>query len=159
MSRNPEVAALLADYPVVIELPVTWGQMDAFSHVNNTVYFRYFEDARLAYYERLALPGYMAATGVGPILSETRCRFRIPLEYPDSVAVGARVAALHADRYLMRYAVVSLAHRKLAAEGEGMLVSFDYRTQAKAPIPEHVVAAIRALEGARLEQHAGEAPG
>ena len=40
----------VADYPVVIETPVAWGEMDAYGHVNNIVYFRYFESARIAYF-------------------------------------------------------------------------------------------------------------
>lgn len=43
----------LEGFPVVIELPVVWGEMDAFAHVNNVVYFRYFESARIAYLERI----------------------------------------------------------------------------------------------------------
>jgi len=39
--------------PVVIETPVAWGQMDAFRHLNNTAYFRFFESARIAYFEKL----------------------------------------------------------------------------------------------------------
>ena len=37
----------LENYPVVIEIPVAWGDMDAFQHVNNVAYFRYFESARI----------------------------------------------------------------------------------------------------------------
>ena len=43
----------LAGYPVVIELPVVWGEMDSYRHVNNVVYFRYFKSARLEYFRRL----------------------------------------------------------------------------------------------------------
>ena len=43
-------------YPVVIEIPVAWGEMDAFQHLNNIVYFRYFESARIAYFERQVPP-------------------------------------------------------------------------------------------------------
>ena len=39
---------LTREYPVIIELPVAWGDMDAFAHVNNTAYFKYFESARIA---------------------------------------------------------------------------------------------------------------
>ena len=62
---------VLDDYPVVIELPVVWGEMDAFSHVNNIIYFRYFESARLAYVEQTGLLEYMDKTGIGPILAHT----------------------------------------------------------------------------------------
>ena len=50
---------LLADYPVVVETPVAWGEMDAFGHVNNIVYFRYFETARIAYFEKLDVPEFL----------------------------------------------------------------------------------------------------
>ena len=58
----------LRGYPVVIEIPVFWGDMDAMRHVNNTVYLRYFESARIALFERLGYLDVMEQTGVGPIL-------------------------------------------------------------------------------------------
>src|SRR5947209_7378182 len=71
--------ALLAGFPVVVELPVNWGEMDAYRHVNNVVYFRYFENARLEYFRRLDWFAYEQQTGVGPILAATRATFRKPL--------------------------------------------------------------------------------
>ncbi len=141
---------LLADYPTVIEIPVAWGEMDAFGHVNNVVYLRYFESARIAYFEALGTRETMAATGIGPILAETRCRFKVPLTYPDTVKVGARVAELAADRFLMHYRVVSHRHGRVAAEGDGRIVSYDYKAKTKTALPEAIVARIRDLEGAAL---------
>jgi acyl-CoA thioesterase FadM len=46
---------LMEGYPVVIEVPVAWGEMDAFGHLNNIVYFRYFESARIAYFHKIGL--------------------------------------------------------------------------------------------------------
>lgn len=45
--------ASLADFPVVIRLPVQWGEQDAFGHVNNIIFFRWYESARIAYCQRL----------------------------------------------------------------------------------------------------------
>ena len=45
---------LLTDYPIVITQEVIWADMDAYRHVNNAVYFRYFESARMAYFEKRA---------------------------------------------------------------------------------------------------------
>ena len=70
----------LAAYPVRIAVPVAWGEMDAMGHVNNVVYLRYFESVRMVYLERIGLMAHMQEHGVGPILAETRCRFRLPLE-------------------------------------------------------------------------------
>ena len=73
---------LLKEFPVVIEIPVAWGDMDAFQHVNNTVYFRFFESARIAYFEELDLIGLMRETGIGPILAAADCRFKNPPNLP-----------------------------------------------------------------------------
>ncbi len=138
---------LLEAYPVVIETPVAWGEMDALRHVNNIVYFRYFESARIAYFERVGFWAYMDETGVGPILASTQCKIILPVTYPDTVSVGARVSEVTDDRFLMSYAVVSHNHARLAAEGEGLIVSYDYRALTKAPLPEEIKRRIRDLEG------------
>ena len=68
-----------------LQIPVQWGDMDAFQHVNNTVYFRYFENARLEYFRRPGWFEFERATGIGPILASTQARFRRPLTYPDTI--------------------------------------------------------------------------
>jgi acyl-CoA thioester hydrolase len=141
---------LLEGYPVIIEIPVAWGEMDSLQHVNNIVYFRYFESARMAYFNELDIWSYMNETGVGPILASTECRFRIPLSYPDRVSVGTRIANVEEDRFLMKYAVISHQHRRIAAEGVGVIVSYDYREKRKAPLPQEIRKRIETLESAGL---------
>lgn len=135
-----------ADFPVVLTVPVAWGEMDSMGHVNNTVYVRYFESARIAYFERVHFLETMRESGVGPILASTRCRFKTPLTYPDLVWVGTRVEDLSEDRFLMRYSVMSEAMERVAAEGDGLVVAYDYRAWTKAPLPARVREAIESLE-------------
>ena len=137
---------LLRDYPVVIEFPVAWGEMDAMGHVNNIVYFRYFESARIAYFEKMNLLGYMTETGIGPILGEISCRFKIPLSYPDRVLIGAKVVRIEEDRFIMNHLVVSIKHQKVAAEGESVLVTYNYREGKKVTVPEVVKRSILDME-------------
>ena len=137
---------LLKSYPVVIEIPVAWGDMDAFQHVNNIMYFKYFESARISYFEALNFHDQMIKTGIGPILASTQCKFKIPLTYPDRVTVGAKVDVIEKDRFLMKYLVVSHKHKNIAASGEGMLVSFNYHENKKAPLPDEIRARITELE-------------
>jgi acyl-CoA thioester hydrolase len=137
---------LLEGYPVIIEIPVAWGEMDSLQHVNNIVYFRYFESARMAYFDEIDIWSYMDETGIGPILASTQCKFRIPLSYPDTVAVGTRITNLEEDRFLMKYLVVSRQHQRIAAEGEGVIVSYDYRGKKKASLPDEIKARIERLE-------------
>jgi acyl-CoA thioester hydrolase len=133
-------------YPVVIEIPIAWGEMDAFQHVNNIVYFRYFESARIAYFGRLKMMDLMNRTGIGPILAATSCRFKTPLTYPDTVLVGAKVTGIEEDRFIMDYRVMSKKQQKIAAEGDGVIVAFNYRENKKAIVPEELKQRILNIE-------------
>ena len=153
-NKAPRASAeeLLAGYPVILPVPMAWGEMDAFQHLNNVVYFRYFESARLAYFEQVGFLEEMERSGVGPILATTNCRFRIPLTYPDRIHVGATARGLKEDRFTMCYQIVSEAHEKTAADGEGLVVAFDYHEKKKAPLPETIRAAIDELESSVSEE-------
>jgi acyl-CoA thioester hydrolase len=143
---DPQAHELLAAYPVVVELPVVWGEMDSYRHVNNAVYFRYFEAARLDYFRRLDWFAYEEQTGIGPILHSTSARFRKPLTYPDTIWVAARVPTLEADRFIMEYRLVSHKLAALAAEGTGTIVAYHYAQGKKVPIPDELRRRITELE-------------
>src|SRR5579864_5811162 len=117
---------LLAGYPVVVRQEVVWGEMDSYRHVNNVVYFRYFENARLEYFRQLGWFEYEAQTGVGPILAATQCRFRRPLTYPDTISVTARVSSLAEDRFILEHRIVSHGQGILVTDGQGEVVTFHY---------------------------------
>ena len=137
---------LISTYPVLIEFPIAWGDMDAFQHVNNIVYFKLFESARISYFERLDFLEIINKTGIGPILASTQCIYKIPLTYPDHVTVGAKVDSIEKDRFIMKYAVISHKHKKIAALGEGTLVAFDYQNNKKTLIPDEIRKRIIDLE-------------
>jgi acyl-CoA thioester hydrolase len=137
---------LLEGYPIVIEFPVAWGEMDAFQHVNNIVYFRYFESARIVYSEKLGLHKHKDQTGIGPILGSTSCRYKIPLTYPDTISVGAKTISVEEDRFTMKYVIVSHRHKKIAAEGEGVVVMYNYREGKKTAIPDVIRQQLTELE-------------
>ena len=136
----------LGRYPVTVEIPVAWGEMDAFQHVNNIVYFRYFETARIALFREVGFSAPGSEGGVGPILAATDCRFRIPLTYPDTVTAAAWISDIGEDRFVMRYAVFSHRHQAVAAEGSGRIVAFDYGRGAKARLPEAIAGALIRLQ-------------
>ncbi|MCC6645906.1 MAG: acyl-CoA thioesterase [Polyangiaceae bacterium] len=117
--------------------------MDALGHVNNTVYFRYFESGRIVYFER-AGAGFRET---GPILATASCEFLLPLTYPDTVRVEVGVTRLGTTSFTMVYRVVSLGRGALAARGASVCVWYDYRAGAKAALPSDVRARIEALEG------------
>lgn len=135
-------------FPVITEQPVQWGEMDAFQHVNNVVYFQYFENARLAYFEKTGVNEHKEATGIGPILASTKCDYKAPLTYPDTIKIGATIEELAEKRFLMHYAVWSTNQQKVVAEGEGLVVYFDYNAGKSCPVPEQIVERIHSLQKA-----------
>ncbi len=137
---------VLAGFPVIVEQAVVWGDMDSFKHVNNVVYFRFFENARLEYFRRLDWDSIQAASGIGPILHSTQARFRLPLTYPDTIRIGARVKEFGADRFTLEHRILSQRLGAIATEGTGTVVAFDYLKGQKATVPEELRRRIEALE-------------
>ena len=87
------------------------------------------------------------------LLSDHPVTIEIPLTFPDTVTVGARVSALAPKGFMMQYTVASRRHAKIAAEGDGRIVTVNYTDGGKAPLPEPVRTRIQALEGERLAAH------
>jgi acyl-CoA thioester hydrolase len=149
VNHKSNIQTLLSGFPVVVEQPVVWGEMDAYQHVNNVVYFRYFENARLAYFARLGWPEVETATGVGPILASTQARFRRALTYPDTISIGARVSVVAEDRFTLEHIIVSHAQGVITTEGQGVVVAYHYGQERKALLPEAIRQRISELERAR----------
>jgi acyl-CoA thioester hydrolase len=137
---------VLSACTVTMNIPVAWGEMDAMGHVNNIIYFRYFETVRIEYFNRLNMIDYARESGIGPILASTECRFKMPLQYPDTVIVGTKILSMEKDRFVMGYEVFSTRHKRIAADGEGVVVTYDYRNNRKVLIPDDLRIKIMELE-------------
>ena len=137
---------LKKEYPVVLSQDIIWGDMDAFGHINNTVYFRYFEDARIAYFDQIGVHEQMKQIGVGPILATTQCNFRLPLDYPDHIHIATRSNILSPKKFNMEFVVFSKRHGAITAEGDGLIVYYDYANGKSCEIPDAIVTAIKKLE-------------
>jgi acyl-CoA thioester hydrolase len=138
------------DHPVVISLPVQWGDQDMFGHVNNVVFFRWYESARIAYLNRIGLSNLMERERIGPILAAIGCNYRRQLTFPDTVDVGSRVTRIGRSSLTMTHALWSQRQQALVADGESTIVVFDYQTQRPVAVPDAIREAIEKLEGKKL---------
>lgn len=134
-------------FPVWITLPIQWGDQDAFGHVNNTVYLRWFESSRIAYGDLAGLEQKAGDQDIGPILARLCCNYRRQLNFPDTVHIGARVTRIGNSSLEMEHRVISESLGAIAAEGDSTLVAFDYGAQRPVPVPAVVRASISKLEG------------
>jgi acyl-CoA thioester hydrolase len=139
-------AAVLERWPVALEVAVAWGEMDAFGHVNNTVYLKWCESARIVYFERTGMLEVMKRDGVGPILAQALMNYRRPVTYPDTLRVEATVSKVGNTSFTLKYRLTSQAHRVLVADGESVAVLYDYRAGTKTPISAGLREKIFALE-------------
>ncbi len=144
--------AELAELPVIIQLPVQWGDQDAFGHVNNTVYFRWFESARIAYLERVGLAKKTSGESLGPILAAIGCNYRRQLRYPDTVLVGTRATRMGRTSIALEHKLWSVSQQAIAADGQSTLVVFDYAADRPQPAPQWLRAEIEKVEGRPIGQ-------
>jgi acyl-CoA thioester hydrolase len=115
--------------------------------VNNVVYFRWFESARITYGRQIGLAETGEGKRIGPILAAISCNYRRQLNYPDTVHVGARITRIGKSSMTMEHRLVSEGLRAVAADGDSTLVSFDYLAQKTVPLPDHLRSRIEQLEG------------
>ena len=112
--------------------------MDAFGHVNNVVYIRWFESARIDLLNTIQSSVTMAAGGVGPILVSVKCDYKRQLHFPDIVHVGSRVSNVGKTSIDVEHSVYSQQQEKVVATGISVLVVFDYDANRPVRIPDDV---------------------
>lgn len=117
-------------------MPIRWGDMDAYGHVNNTVYFRYMEQARVEWIE--ALHVQVRPGGIGPVIINAACTFFVPMTYPGEVEVLTFVGKLGRSSVETFVEMRLVGDETLYAEGSAKVVWMDTQTGKSAPIPQHV---------------------
>lgn len=120
-----------------VRIPVAWGEQDGFGHLNNIVYFRHMESARMHFLRVTGVLDLHQRTGVGVILAATDCRFLAPVQWPDTLTVETGVTHLGNTSFTMDY-VLTNGEGTVVAEGEAVLVMYDYPKATKVPVPDPV---------------------
>jgi len=137
----------LGRWPISTTLSVQWGEMDSFNHVNNTVYLRWFETARMVYFEKLELEQKLIKDNIGPILARATVDFKIPIKFPDTVTVKATVSRFGKTSMVMEYKLFCQSRpNEIAAQGDCVIVFINYKTGQKVLIDENTKNKVYALE-------------
>lgn len=138
---------LLKEYKVVSTIKVQWGDMDAFQHVNNVVYVRWGEIARIDYFNAFGVfsadPGKME---FAPILGFQSVKYIAPVVYPDTIQIGTKTEEIKEDRIVLKSFYYSESQQKLVAVKTHEVIIFDYKTQKKIPVPKGLILKINNLE-------------
>jgi acyl-CoA thioester hydrolase len=119
----------------VERIAIRWGDMDAMGHVNNTVYFRYMEQARIGWFEAL-VPGDEAWKSTGIVIANAACNFKRPINYPGTVEVRLLVGLPGGSSVPTFYEL--LVENDLYADGAATVVFIDMQAQKPVRIPERI---------------------
>ncbi|HQW81738.1 MAG TPA: thioesterase family protein [Pseudomonadota bacterium] len=137
MSADATPAKRLVRAPV----SVRWGDMDAYNHVNNSVYATYVEEARLQWFRSLD-PGWMN-TDAAPILAALNTNFRKPIEWPAEIVVELYAGRAGRSSFTASFRIIDRDHAEVVyAEGDSVLVWINPNTGKSIELPAHVRAAL-----------------
>ena len=118
-------------------IPIRWGDMDAAGHVNNTIYFRYMEQARIAWLGSIGL--LRTTEGHGATVINANCTFMIALVYPGNVELRLYAGEVGRSSFEI-YAEMRPSYdpKVIYAEGNVKLVWVDYEKNKSRPLPEKI---------------------
>jgi acyl-CoA thioester hydrolase len=134
-------------YPVVIELPIQWGDLDAFGHVNNLAYLKWFEAARAVYALRVGVDVTARQQGVGAVVAAISCKYLHQLGYPGTVRAGVRCSRMSIGSVTLEFQIAMCDTGVPVAEGSCDAVLYDYAARRPVPVPDAIRAAVERLEG------------
>jgi acyl-CoA thioester hydrolase len=119
----------------VERIAIRWGDMDAMGHVNNTVYFRYMEQARIGWFDTL-VPEDEAWSSTGLVIANASCNFKKPINYPGTVEVRVMAAPPGGSSVATYYEL--LVGDEICADGTATVVFIDMQKQKPVRIPERI---------------------
>lgn len=132
-------------FPISITLRIDWCDMDIFKHVNNVMYFKYIQSARVNYWEQAGLADMYKNEGIIAMLLSTQCRYIKPLHYPGNVIVKSSVSFIKNTSFGLIHQLCN-EQGDLVAESQDVMVLFDDKTQEKISVPQTVRERIMSLE-------------
>lgn len=112
-----------------------WGDMDVLGHMNNTVYFRYLEQARISWFDSQKVD--YRGQQEGPVLGNINCRFRIPVVYPADLSVTVRLGPVRRSSFVLYSDIYETSNpARIYATAEALMVWIDLKDGKSRPAPD-----------------------
>ncbi len=131
-------------YRHFLAIPTRWMDNDVYGHVNNVVYYSYFDTVVNDYLVRHGVLDYEHGETIGLVV-ETRCNYHAPLAFPQRVDAGLRVARLGTSSVRYEIGLFAEGEAAPAAQGHFVHVYVDRETRRPVPLPEALRAALAPL--------------
>ncbi len=124
-------------WPIKTEIPVLWGDVDSFGHVNNIIYLKWCETSRVELFRKmydvktLDTENIQLGSGIGPILANFNCNYRIPVKYPDNIYIKTRISHIGNTSYGIEHKMYSKNNEdKIVFDGSSVIVMVNYKEES-----------------------------
>jgi acyl-CoA thioester hydrolase len=126
------------------DIPTRWGDNDIYGHINNVVYYEFFDTAVNSYLIAKGVLDIVNGKVIGLVV-ETHCNYFKPIAFPDSVRAGLRVAHLGNSSVRYEVGIFRAGDDTAAAQGHFVHVYVERATGKPVPLPETLKAALKPL--------------
>lgn len=144
---SSDAPATRAEFPVLRDITTRWADNDVYGHVNNVVYYAYFDTAVNGWLIEATGTDIRALPSIG-LVAETSCRFLRALSFPERVTAGLRLARLGNSSVVYDIGLFGEGEDSPAALGRFVHVYVDARTRRSVRVPESIRTALNDLRGA-----------
>jgi len=118
-----------------LTMPVRWGDMDALGHINNIMYFRFFETVRLDWFEKLG-NAPLGVADEGLVIVDNHAEYLVPVVYPANLVVRMGAHSPGRSSFVSTYTIT--VDNTLTTRGSARIVWIDNRTMKSTPMSDHV---------------------
>ena len=148
VDQKPDYIIIMnTKYPISVEFPVHWGELDALGHVNHARFLVWMESARMAFFETVGLHWQNQPTQ-GPILANLEVNYRAPVNYPAQICCRVGVGRIGTTSFLLEYVIEVVGESEnMVADGRTIIVLYDYERGMKTAIPDQMRAILENLNG------------
>ena len=134
----------IGDYPHVVDVTTRWTDNDPYGHVNNAIFYEYFDSVANAYLIEAGGLDIHGGDVIGLVV-ESGCRYHAPVEYPAALLVGLRVGRLGNRSVTYELAVFTSGSDDAVVNGYFSHVFVDRETRRPTPMPDGIRAALEWL--------------
>ncbi|MFN8770855.1 MAG: acyl-CoA thioesterase [Neisseriaceae bacterium] len=121
-----------------LEYPIRWGDMDAYGHVNNTLYFLYVQEARFAMLLDANVP--VDPLGVSPVLAETTSKFIRPINFPETLLINTYLVGVKGKKVFFEHEIKSNSNHEIVyAIISATIVWFDFKNGKSSEVPDDIL--------------------
>lgn len=134
---NPDILPDLSAFPNRVPLQIRFNDIDILGHLNNTVYFSFFDTGKAYFFEQI-MEGNMNWKKVESVIANVDCAYISPIYFGEQIEVRTRCMSIHEKSFRLQQVILETRTGEIKAAAETVMVSFDPVTAKSAPMSERL---------------------